>query len=105
MKKILALLTILAVAGMLLGCATIMSPATGMIYTDTQGPVGVGSGTNASKTGQACATSILGVLGTGDASIGAAMAAGGIKNIAYVDHTSKSILGLYGEYCTVVKGN
>lgn len=87
------------------GCAVVASPTTGLLYTKVQGPIVTGNGTNTSKTGQACATNILGLISTGDASIDAAKKAGSIKDVASVDHDSTSILGLYGTFCTVVKGN
>ena len=51
------------------------------------------------------ATNILGLIATGDSSIDAAKKAGGIKDVSSVDHDSTSILGLFGTFCTVVKGN
>ncbi|HET8730111.1 MAG TPA: TRL-like family protein [Moraxellaceae bacterium] len=87
------------------GCAFVASPTTGFLYTKVQGPITVGNGTNTSKTGQACATNILGLIATGDASVDAAKKAGGIVTVSSVDHDSTSILGLYGTFCTVVKGN
>jgi hypothetical protein len=65
------------------------------------GVVTTGTGT---KTGQACASSILGFIGTGDASVSAAKAAGGITEVAHVDHDIFSILGLYATSCTIVVG-
>jgi len=105
MKKILALLTIVTVAGMLLGCAMASAPINGQLWLDVQGPVAVGTGGSAAKSGEACATSILGIIGTGDASIDAAKKAGGIREITYVDHHSTNIIGVIAKFCTVVKGN
>ena len=48
--------------------------------------------------------SILGLVAIGDASIDAAKSAGGIAQVASVDHHSFSILGIYGTLCTQVKG-
>ena len=87
------------------GCAVVASPTTGLLYTKVQGPIVVGNSTNASKTGQACASNILGLISIGDASIDAVKKAGGIKDVASVDHDSTSILSLYATFCTVVKGN
>lgn len=56
------------------------------------------------KSGEACAQSILGLVAFGDASIEAAKNSAGIKKVATVDHKSTTILGLYGEFCTVVYG-
>jgi hypothetical protein len=75
----------------------------GLIYSGYKmgGDVGPGTGT---KTGQACASSILGLVGVGDASIGAAKQAGGITQVAHVDHEVFSLLGLYASSCTIVVG-
>ncbi|HVJ89374.1 MAG TPA: TRL-like family protein [Labilithrix sp.] len=52
----------------------------------------------------ACASSILGVVATGDASLEAAKAAGGITQVAHVDHDNFSVLGVYAKTCTIVVG-
>ncbi len=98
---------IAAGAGMLLlaSCAAVSSPATGYIYSEVSHGTDVGDGAAAAtKSGKGCLTSILGWVATGDASIDTAKRNGGITRIAYIDHTSKSILGVYAEYCTVVRG-
>lgn len=92
-------------AALLGGCAVVASPTTGLLYTHVQGPVATGNGTITSKTGQSCATNILGLFSTGDASIDAAKKAGGITTVASVDHDSTMVLMVYGQFCTVVKGN
>ena len=87
------------------GCAVVASPTgNGLIYTGVKGPVAVGPSPRASKSGEACATNILGLITTGDASIDAAKQNGGINQVATVDHASKSVLGLYSQFCTVAKG-
>ena len=58
-----------------------------------------------SKVGTAKATSILGMVATGDCSIKTAAANGGIKTIKYVDYDAKNILGIYGKYTTTVYGD
>jgi hypothetical protein len=80
------------------------SPVTGFIYTDASAGEIATSNTAATKQGEACATSILGLVGTGDASIQAAMKDGDIKAVSYVDSTSTGILGVYATYCTLVSG-
>jgi len=57
------------------------------------------------KVGTATATSILGLIATGDASIEAATRNGGITKVKYVDYSVKNILGLFGEYTTTVYGD
>ncbi len=54
--------------------------------------------------GEACATSILGVVATGDASIDTAKKNGGVAQVTAVDHHTKSILGVYAKFCTIVYG-
>ncbi|MEQ1507029.1 MAG: TRL-like family protein [Myxococcota bacterium] len=57
------------------------------------------------KKGEACATSILGLITTGDAGIRAAANAGGITQISAVDASTMNILGIYAKYCTIVSGD
>jgi hypothetical protein len=75
----------------------------GTIYTSYKMGGAVGSGTG-TKSGEACASSILGIFASGDASISAAKAAGGITQLAHVDHNVSSILGIYASTCTVAVG-
>lgn len=104
MKKISFIVLVLFVAVMLNGCAT--PYPMGMIYTEIKAPVGAGEGSlNYSKVGTSKATSVLGLVATGDCSIKAAAANGGIKNIKYVDYDAKNILGIFGEYTTTVYGD
>jgi len=87
------------------GCQIVASPALGSIYTELQYGDTATTATGASREGKACVQTILGLVATGDASIVAAKRAGGITTVSSVDHTAKSILGFFGEWCTVVKGN
>lgn len=104
MKKISLTVLVLFVAVMLSGCAT--PYPYGALYTEIKAPVGAGDGSmNYSKVGTAKATSILGLVATGNCSIKAAAANSGIKNIKYVDYDAKNILGIYGEYTTTVYGD
>ena len=87
------------------GCAMAAAPVSGFIYTETQyGDQATGESVGM-KSGQACSTSILGAVALGDATVDAAAKAGGISKVSHVDHTSKSIIGVYAEFCTVVYGN
>jgi hypothetical protein len=104
MKKICLIVTLFALAVLASGCATPFP--VGALYTEIKSPVGAGEGAlSYSKVGTAKATSVLGLVATGDASIKAAAANGGIRNIKYVDYDSKNILGVYGEYTTTVYGD
>ena len=86
---------------MLAGCASYIP--VGAVYVDGKMGAQAGSGA-ADKTGKACMTSILGLVATGDASIEAAKAAGGIKEVVNIDYEVNNILGIYGKYCIVVQG-
>lgn len=76
----------------------------GTLYLDATAGEAATSNSGASKSGEACASSILGLVGTGDASIDAAAKNAGITRIAYVDGKSTNILGIYATYCTIVHG-
>jgi hypothetical protein len=102
MKKIIALSSIVAAAALLASCATPF--AVGTLYTGTTTGLSATGGAG-TKTGQACTTSILSVVATGDGSIAAAKADGRITNVTSVDYSANNILGIYGQYCTIVKGN
>lgn len=104
MKKISFLMVVLFAAVMLNGCAT--PYPMGMIYTEIKAPVAAGEGgMSYNKVGTAKATSILGMVATGDCSIKTAAANGGIKTIKYVDYDARNTLGIYGEYTTTVYGD
>ena len=103
MKTVLALLAGCAVS-VLSGCATARSPVTGFWYTDTHSAVNATSNQAGNRVGEACASSILGLVGTGDASIESARRNGGITMISSVDDKAKSILGIWAEYCVIVRG-
>lgn len=92
----------------LTGCAGIafsgQGVAMGFIYSDAVTPKHATNNNVGKKKGEACATSILGIVTTGDASIRAAADAGGIKEVSAVDASIKNILGIVATYCTVVSG-
>lgn len=102
--KFMKIVTVLLCAAWLTGCATAAAPTTGLLFSDVKGPVNSNEGTATSKQGQSCASNILGLLATGDASIEAAKEDGGINKVTTVDHATKNILGLYAQFCTVAYG-
>ncbi|MEP6932999.1 MAG: TRL-like family protein [Nitrospirota bacterium] len=105
-KLVLTLAGISMAALTLASCAPIVaSPMLGTTFNETKYGNIATDESNASKEGKACGTSILGAVAQGDASIVAAKANGGITKVSSVDHYAKSILGIYGEWCTIVKGN
>ncbi len=86
------------------GCATLYP--VGSFYTEVSIPSQIGSGdADYSKVGKATANSYLALIATGDASIETAAKNGGITEIKYVDYSVKNILGIIGEYTTVVYGD
>lgn len=105
MKGIMSRLAGVAAAAMILtGCASAMSPVSGGLYMSVKGPLAISPQPGMSKTGTASASSILGLIAMGDASIEAAAKAGGITKIHHVDYESTNILGLYATFTTVVYG-
>lgn len=90
------------------GASHVATGPTGILYASTSTPMGSGSvspSPQGTKVGRAKAMGILGLVAIGDASITAASAAGGIKNVTHVDVETMNILGLYVEYTTVVYGD
>jgi hypothetical protein len=86
------------------GCATTgLNSKTGLALVGLQVEAGE-AGTIGSKSGEACSTSILGIVATGDSSLVAAAKAGGITKIGTVDFAYTRILGIYGQVCTQVTG-
>jgi TRL (tRNA-associated locus)-like protein len=88
----------------LTGCQPVASPLMGVFYNETKYGYLATTESGATKEGKACAQTVMGLVATGDASIAAAKAAGGITTVSYIDHSAKSVLGITGEWCTIVKG-
>jgi hypothetical protein len=106
MKKLILVPLLLTV---LPGCAGLafMGQGTplGFIYTDASTADMATDNDVGRKKGEACATSILGIVTTGDAGIKTAAEAAGITQIAAIDYTHTNILGIYAKFCTVVSGD
>jgi hypothetical protein len=85
-------------------CSFVAAPIVGGIYTDVKAPLAATSNPVASKVGTAEATSILGIVATGDASVETAAKAAGITEIHHVDAHSTSILGVFAKYKIYVYG-
>lgn len=103
MKKALLLCSAVGLF-MFSSCATVQSPVSGIWYTDVKSPVAVTNNAGSSKVGTASASSILGIIATGDASVEAAAKSAGITKIHHVDAHSTSILGIIGKYQIFVYG-
>jgi hypothetical protein len=104
MTKSLVIAGLGAISLALGGCAAVRTPVSGSLYLDVKSSESVGTGVVAQKMGSAKATSILGLVGTGDASISTAAKAAGISKVSYVDYHSTNILGLFGTTETIVYG-
>jgi hypothetical protein len=76
----------------------------GILYADASTNEMVTQSPLSAKQGQACATSILGLITTGDASVATAAKAGSISKVASVDHDFTNIVGVYSKYCVKVTG-
>ncbi len=105
MRKHLVLAAVAAGLLSLYGCQPVHSPLIGNIFNETKFGYVATTNAAATKEGKACGTTILGWVATGDMSVSAAKAAGGITNVSHVDHSAKNILGIFAEFCTIVKGN
>ncbi len=100
------LLIIAAIAFMVSSCgAYVASPLTGFIYSDVKAPLTATSNPVASKVGTAEATSILGIVATGDASIEAAAKKAGITRISHIDYEANSVLGVFAKFTVYVYGD
>ncbi len=103
MLKKLALAAAVSTTLLLSGCATGPSPVGVGLITDVKGPI-TATGETGSKTGTSCANTILGLVNSGDASIEAAKAAGGITVVASADYHTKGFYPFFGETCVTVTG-
>ena len=104
-KVALTLAGLTAAALSLTACQIVYSPMQGTTFNETRYGNIATAETSTAKEGKACGSSILGWVAQGDASIAAAKANGGITKVTSVDHYAKNILGIFGEWCTIVKGS
>jgi hypothetical protein len=103
MKKILAILFCSLFLG---ACANVSAPVNGLVWTNVKAPLAAtNDDTKPTLVGRAEATSILGIIATGDASIEAAARNGGITHIHHVDYESHNFFGVVATFTTVVYGN
>ncbi|MBN2506081.1 MAG: TRL-like protein family [Verrucomicrobia bacterium] len=110
MKKLIAYSSVAALAVFLSGCAMVAPSAqsgtlTGGLYTSVSTPHWVTTNTGSTKSGSASASSILGIVATGDASIQAAAASAGITKIHHVDQKIERILFFWAKYTVTVYGD
>ncbi len=106
-KSMLAVLS--AIAGLSAACAS--TPVKGKpmgggsIYSEVQFNETITQEAIGSKRGESCATAILGVVATGDASAANAAKKAGINKIGSIDATHSNVLGLFSKYCVAVSGD
>lgn len=105
--RALRLAAFAASALVLSGCA--YWPAAGnngAFYTDVTRPVAVlDKQALATRTGEACATGILGLYAAGNSSVNTAKAKAGITEVHTVEERFIHYLaGAYTKYCTIVSG-
>jgi hypothetical protein len=114
MKRVLMSLGVLAAVASLAGCGIGaaytqpggVTPFAGIIMDTTSGGILHDNGATATKSGKACGTSILGIVASGDTTVEAAMANGGIKKAVFTQqHIRYYVWGAYVEVCTIAKGN
>jgi hypothetical protein len=112
--KILSISFILSICLLVASCATpgglryfgaVPVPIAGVYNGGTTlGAVANNDDVKPIRTGKACVHSVLQLVSAGDGGIDAAKREGNITKVASVDYDFMNILGIYGEYCTVVKG-
>ncbi len=93
------------------GCAGFFTapvqPPIGLLYSRYNAVIDIDSDETelGSKVGRSEASSILGLIATGDASVASAAKAGGITTIRHIDYEFFTVLGIYGRFTTVVYGD
>ena len=102
MRRLIPALLLVVSLSLTIGCGP--GVTTGSLYTDTTIPADLSDNAVVEQSGEACATSILGIVNIGDASIKTAADEGGIDRVGAVNVRLNSILGLYAQHCTVVSG-
>ena len=106
MRKLIGCASAGALAVLLTGCVGPMGTVGGtygMVYTDVSGAFSATSNAGASKVGQATSEGIV-CVATGDSSIKAACANGGITKISHADYHVMSVMGVYTKTTVTVYG-
>jgi len=110
MKHAIAGLLVLLTAVVLLsGCSGYCSPVkppVGLVYSEVFSTQDVNFDKTAvtSKSGQAMAKSVMGLVSWGDCSAQTAARNGSLKQINHSDYRFFTVLGVYSEYTTIVYG-
>ena len=87
-----------------LGYMPIYFPVIGLMITNVKSPIAETSKIAGSKTGEATADTLLGLIANGDASVQKAAINGGITKIMTVKYKSYNILGVVARFTTIVTG-
>lgn len=103
MKKTLSVLSLVTAALLLTGCAAGPTPTGLGLITNVKGPI-MATDQTGDKKGESCATSVIGLVNWGDASIEQAKAQGGIRQVVSVDYHTTGAYPFYGKTCTLVTG-
>lgn len=105
MKKIVSSIVLLLLIS---SCAVTSNEVTVGFVSDIKDRAIYGEVDNAvpaSKKGEACVTSILGLVSSGDSSIEKAKEVGQIKKVSHIDRSLKGVGFFYQKGCTIVHGN
>ena len=108
-KRLSSLLVLAPLAfssGCITGPVTPVVPPGGIIFADISAPLDTDAEatTVGMKKGEATTSSVLGLVGWGDASTTAAAQAGGLTEIHHLDYRFYNILGIWQTYTTVAWG-
>lgn len=114
MRARLAILITVAALLPLAGCAGALGyqPPVGGVYAGAKG-INPSTQLNVNeaarpgpKTGEACASGVLGLASWGDMSLDAAKKNGGITSVDTLDYKTMDILGvIYQKHCTIITGS
>lgn len=102
-KKLIRIVTAVAFAAGMSSCLATQA-GMGGIYTDVKQGEMATSNVRGSKVGTSKASSYVGLIAIGDASVDAAAKNGGITRISHVDSHKTSILGIINTTVTIVYG-
>jgi hypothetical protein len=101
-KAVIALTTLASLSG----CYAFLGVENGgLIYRDVTLPLTATEYGPGSKVGRAEATTLLGLISTGNAGIEAAKRNGGITKVAHVDYRRTNMLGIFATYEVIVYGD
>jgi hypothetical protein len=111
MRKWAVLLAVCAVAVVASGCyagiyTAPVKPGLGLMFARVNAPISVdyNAAVVSTKTGEATAENILGLIEIGDCSAEAAARNGGLTKIHYLDYKFENILGVYSKFTTIAHG-